>query len=339
MGKKVEKNEGDFTIDMSEVAAIEEMQSRPVMDFAPKKGKVKVADRGHDADELISCLTNQTVIVRHLPQPGTISDPKHVLYGGLAETATVTLTVPKLKSGTFKNVLTNSEKAYLEAVMGLEAGALNVYNKVNNFWDNTTEGGISRVRLTKQDTQLHLNDPIDYIKYKILLANKDLICPNVQELQDHPKATYRFVLITNNEVNSVAKTRMNTKMQCYVEYGRIDRDWDVLRAVVETITGKPIANNTKLEFLQTTAGELIEADAKLFLGVVKDPLLKARVLIRKCIDNAIISRRGDYYYLRKDNTPLCENGEEPTLSVAAKYISNPKRQELKLSLEAQLEQK
>jgi hypothetical protein len=64
--------------------------------------------------------------------------------------------------------------------------------------------------------------------------------------------------------------------------------------------------------------------------------LETKVLINKCIDAGLISRKANYLYLRSDNTPLCEGGEEPVLSVAARYLNNPKRQELKLSLEAKL---
>jgi len=131
---------------------------------------------------------------------------------------------------------------------------------------------------------------------------------------------------------------MTTKMQCYVEYGKIETKSQVLRNIIETLTGKPLASNTKLDFLQTKAGELIEADAKLFLSVVQDKLLETKVLIHKCIDAGIISKRANYLYLRSDNSPLCEGGEEPVLSVAARYLNNPKRQELKLSLEAKLKQ-
>jgi hypothetical protein len=221
--------------------------------------------------------------------------------------------------------------------MGLEVGALNVYNKTNNFWDNTTEGGISRVRLSKQNNHLNLNNPIDYIKYKILLANKDLVAPNLQTLQDRPKATYRFVLVADNEVNAVSKAKMSNKAQCYVEYGKYESNEEVLRMVIETLTSKPLANNTKLDFLQTKIGELIDADSKLFLRVIQDPLLKTRILIKKCIEQGFISKRGDFLYLRSDNTPLCEGGEEPTMTVAAKYLNNPKRQDMKLSLEAKLQ--
>jgi len=30
-------------------------------------------------------------------------------------------------------------------------------------------------------------------------------------------------------------------------------------------------------------------------------------------------------YLRKDNTPLCDHNEEPTLNIAAKYLNDPRR--------------
>lgn len=341
MGKKLEeKEEMDFTIDTAEVEVASKQQNsipleNPEMSM---RGRVSVASRQRNTDNLINCLQDRLVTVKFIPQPNTINNPKHVLYGGMAERSTFTVTVPKLRSGTFKNVLTDDEKDYLEAALGLEVGALNVYNKHDNFWSNNTEGGISKVRLSKEGNTLNLADPIDYIKYKILLANKDLIASSMQELQDRPKATYRFVLVSNDDVNTTARTKMTTKMRCYAEYGKIENKADILKTVIETITGKPLASNTKLEFLQTKAGELIEADAKMFLSVVQDKLLETKVLIQKCIDAGLISKRANYLYLRSDNTPLCEGGEEPVLSVAARYLSSPKRQELKLSLEAKLKQ-
>ena len=339
MAKKVEEEMG-FTIDSAEVEAASQQLNASVAPASnvSTRGRVSVASRERNTDNLINCLENRIVTVKFIPQPNTINNPKHVLYGGMAERSVFTVTVPKLRSGTFKNVLTDDEKDYLEAALGLEVGALNVYNKQDNFWSNNTEGGISKVRLNKEGNTLNLADPIDYIKYKILLANKDLIASSMQELQDRPKATYRFVLISDNDVNTTAKAQMTVKMRCYAEYGKIEDKADILKTVIETITGKPIASNTKLEFLQTKAGELIEADPRMFLRVVQDKLLETKVLIQKCIEAGLISKRANYLYLRSDNTPLCEGGEEPVLSVAAKYLSSPKRQDLKLSLEAKLKQ-
>lgn len=304
----------------------------------PVTPKRKVTKTVKNPNELVNCLTNKRVTVQYIPQKGTVSDPKHVMYGGLADGASITLTVPRLRSGIFKNVLTDDEKDYLEYVMGLEPGALNVYNKNNNFWDNTYEDGISTVRLTKQDTILDLSNPVDYIKYKILKANSELVAPSQEVLRDRRKATYRFVLITDEDVNNVLKDNTDTKMQCYTELGAILNEPDVLRSVIEIITSKPLAKNTNVNFLKAKAGELIDANAKLFLAVIKDPLLKTKVLIEACVEQGFISKRGDYYYLRSDNTPLCEGGEDPVLSNAARYLNNPKRQEMKFALEAKLKE-
>lgn len=285
----------------------------------------------------INCLRNERVIVRHIPKEGgMITNPKHILFGGMAENATRTFVVPRLTSGMFVNILTDKEKAFLEEVMGLEYNALSVYKKVDNFWDDSNENGISKVRLTKQDNYLNLADPEDYIRYKILLANKDFIAPSLQILQDHPKATYQFVIISEGEETKTAKDNMSTTMKCYKEFGKIENDTDTLRVIVESIDGRPTSPSAKLEFLQTKVNNLIQADSKLFLKVITDPLLSTKVLIKKCIEAGLISNRGNYLYLRSDNSPLCEANEEPTLNMAAKYLNAPKHQDIKFTLQAKL---
>lgn len=288
-------------------------------------------------DTTVSCLRNERIIVRYVPRTNSlITNPKHILYGGMAEGAKKTFVVPRLSSGTFVNVLTKAEKAFLEEFMGLEYNALSVFNKNNNFWDDSNEEGISSVTLHKQDNILNLNDPEDYIRYKILLANKDYIAPSLQELQDRPKPTYQFVIISTGDETKMAKKNMSSTMQCYKEFGKIEDNIDILRLIVETIDGRPTAANTKLDFLQTRANDLIQADSKLFLKVISDPMLTTKVLIRKSIDKGYIIRRGNYHYIKDGNIPLCEVNEEPTLNIAAKFLNLPKNQEIKFSLEAKI---
>lgn len=306
----------------------------------PKRGSTKKESSTKEKPtELINCLSNERIIVRYIPKSGMWgNNPKHVLAGGMAEGASKTFTVPRLTSGMFVNVLTTAEKDYLEHIMRLEPNELSIYNRVNNFWDDSNDSGISTVRLTKTDNYLNLADPEDYIKYKILLANKDFIAPSLQVLQDYPKATYQFVIIKDNEETKVAKRKMSSTMECYKEFGKVEDDKDTLRVIIETLEGKPTAPNSKLEFLQTKANELIQLDSKLFLKVITDTLLSTKVLIKKAIEAGIISMRGNYLYLRKDNTPLCEANEEPTLNIAAKYLNTPKRQDIKFAIEAKLKQ-
>ena len=301
------------------------------------EAKSKRAIKKEIEDIPFNCLRNERIIVRHIPkQTGMVTNPKHILYGGMAENATRTFTVPRLSSGMLVNVLTDSEKSCLEETMGLEYNALSIYKKIDNFWDDSNEAGISKVRLHKQDNYFNLADPEDYIRYKILLANKDYIAPSLQALQDTPKATYQFVITSENEENNSAKDNMSSTMKCYKEYGKVENDVDILRVIIETIDGRPTSPTAKLEFLQTKINELIQANSKLFLRVITDPMLSTKVLIRKSIEAGLIANRGNYLYLREDNSPLCEANEEPTLNIAAKYLNMLKHQDIKLALEAKL---
>lgn len=289
--------------------------------------------------QLVSCLRNERVIVRHIPkQSGMVTNPRHILYGGMAENAKKTFVVPRLSSGVFVNVLTDGEKAYLEEIMGLEYNALSVYKRPEseNYWNDGNDTGISRVTLGKDDNYLNLADPEDYIRYKILLANKDFIAPSMQALEDSPKETYQFVIIAEGEETKMAKNNMSYTMRCYKEFGKVEENADTLRTIIELIDGRPTSPHSKLEFLQTKANNLIQADSKLFLRVVTDPLLSTKVLIKKAIAANLISNRGNYLYMRNDNSPLCESNEEPTLNIAAKYLNSPKHQEIKFGIEAKL---
>ena len=279
---------------------------------------------------LKNCLKNERILVRFVPkEDSNITNPKHILYGGMAEGAVKYYTVPILAStGTYKNILTDDEKAFLESYVGLEYNALSVYNKTNNFWANFT------VRLTKHDNYLDLSDPNDYIKYKVLLANTDFIADSLRTLNDHPKATYQFVMIKEGESEKREEEKMSVTMKCYKEYGKIEDDNDTLRCIIELIDNRPIAKNTKSEFLKSRINSLIQADPKLFYNIITDEYLNNKVLIKTATEEGVIKRRNNLYYF--EDTPLCPDGTESTLSVAAEYIGLGKNQDLKLRIEALL---
>ena len=281
--------------------------------------------------ETINPLRKERIIVRYVPKENdAITDRKHVAYGGMLDNAVKGFTVPMLSNGTYRNVLTDNEKAYLEDLLGLEINALSVYNKKDNYWENYL------IKLTKQDTILDLSDPEDYIKYKVLLANKDTVAPSMKALREARKATYEYVIMEPNEEFSDSRNRVNNTMKCYEEFGAIKDKFDVLKCIIETIDGRNVASNTKIEFLQGRAADLIASNPKLFLETITDPLLNTKILIKKALEAGYISKRGDFYYLKSDGSPLCGNNEDPTFTIAAKYLSLPQNQELKFSIEAKL---
>lgn len=286
-------------------------------------------------EQLINCLTNEKVIVRFVPRENAMAgnNPRHAVYGGMADTSTRIYVVPQLRSGQLIDVLTKSEKAFLENFMGMEDNALSVHKTERNFWKNF------KVILHKQDNVLDLSQPMDFIKYKVLKANTNLIAPDLQTLQDYPKATYDFVLIKDSENVNAGLTKMDAKKRAYSIYGKIENDKGSMRVIIEALTRRPVADTSSRNELAVQIDKLIDSNVKEFLRVAEDPLLPTKVLIRDGIEAGVIANRDGRLYLRDVNgdMPLCNNGE-PTMSVAATYLNEPKHSETKLLIEAKVNQ-
>lgn len=285
---------------------------------------------------LVCPLRKETVIVRLIPKESRkITDKHHLLYGGMAENATRTFTVPIIAStGSLKNVLTNDEKAFFEDALGLGPNSLSVHNKKDNYWKNF------KVRLTKNDTILDLSNVEDYLKYKVLLANTNFICPSLQQLNDRPLATYQYVITSDGADLKLASDKRKVKVDCYKEAGKIENDFDTLKAVIELLDKRPVSDNTDIKFLANKLDEMIDTDAKEVYAVLTNPDLKTMVFIKKCVSAGFIVKTGDFYYIKtgKSKTPLCDEGKDPTIKNAVKFLNNPKNQEIKFGLEAQLEE-
>ena len=207
-----------FEIDDSPIG--EEMMQKVELPKKPVQELPKPRHEEKHTGEPVNCLRNERIIVRFVPRPSSmVQNPRHILYGGMAETATRSYVVPRLNStGMFKNILTDNEKSFLEKAMGLEYNALSIYKKENNFWDDSNPMGIGRVILHKQDNYFDLSVPEDYIKYKILLANKDQIASSLEELEDRPKATYQFVIISESSEAKLNSSKADIKKKCWMEF-------------------------------------------------------------------------------------------------------------------------
>lgn len=319
----------DFELDIEAVEQEVSTQS-----IKQKRGKKIVT-----GDSVIkNPLRKERVIVRHIPVERGIwgNNPKHLFAGGIADTAVKVFVVPKLSSGQFVNILTDAEKTFLEDALGLEPNALSIYNKKENFWSDANPNGINQVRLGKDDTYLNLDNPEDYIRYKILLANKNFIAPSLEDLQDRKLATYQFVLIHEGSEEKIGKSKMTATMECYKEFGKIEEDKARLLTILEILDGRAYNDSTKIETLQNKCNEVIQRDAKAFLRVVTDSLLDTKVLLRQAVNLGVVSKRGDFYYYSNSNEtiPLCGPNEEPVLAVAVKFLNLPRNQELLFSIQA-----
>ena len=276
----------------------------------------------------INPLKNERVIVRRLLKEGKITNPKHVLYGGMALGAFHTFTVPMLRNGHLVDVLTKAEKAYLEEAMGLETNALSVHRQVDNYWSNY------QVKLGKEDTILDLSIPEEYIKYKVLLANTECIAPSLDAVNLKQKETYEYVLLHEEEEAKANKKRVNKNIEAYKILGKIEGDKDKLRTIVEIATSRPQHRTASIDALTDQIDRLIQANANLFLTIAQDPLLDTKVLLKKGIETGAVKVKNDLFY-DADGKPLCDAGNA-TFSVAAEWLNKPKNQGTKLAIEAKI---
>ena len=295
-----------------------------------KKKNLKEAE-----DIKVNPLRNEKIYVRFVPHEGGLAgtDHKHPLYGGRANGTKTVIRLPILDStGKYKNALTKDEKAFLERALSLDDNALSIYNTKDNFWDN-----FKVVLDAKEGLRLDLSNPEDYIRYKVLLANSDIIAPSVQERLERPKRTYQYEIVSERNEAFSEDAKVDAFLDGAKELGKIEDDIDTMRVLAEVLDSKPYAQNTSRAFLRTRLAMILKQDSKTFYKAIKDPLLHTKVLLRRGQELGKISRKADNFYLAADGTPLCNDNENPTFSIAARYLNEPAHQELKFLLESEVE--
>lgn len=275
-------------------------------------------------ERLVSCLEKKYLIIKFFPRPrGFVTNPKHILYGGMLEGSVKVLSTPLLRNGDFKNVLTNDEKAFLEEYMSLGKDGLSVYKKENNYWD-----GI-RVKLEKGENSFDMSSPEDFIRAKVALSHDNIVAPSIDEINN--KASYMFYAVREGEREKQSVKSLTIKQEAYKLYGKYEDEREVLEYVCKAVRGTQVARNTKMATIQGWIGDIIEGNTKEFILVLSDKQLKTKMLIDNGVrSGAIRFIEGQYY--SEDGKPLSQSGEA-TLSMAANYLDQPINQPLRLKIE------
>jgi len=279
---------------------------------------------------LVSCLQNKRIKVKFIPREGgLINDPKHVGYGGMLETSKRRYCVPLTRSGQLVNVLTDSEKDYLEMAMGLAPNALSIYNKENNYWKNRS------VELMKGDNYFDLSVPEEYIAYKILLSRKDDIAPSEEELRKGRKHTYQFVITTDETELGLSIEDLTSKAQAYKLFGAIDNDFEKLAYLCQKVAGKTIPKSNK-ELILDTINKSIIGTTKKFILEASNPYLDTEILISRAVEKGYINKFKNEYILADGNITLCAPDKTPSLLTACEFLNKPRNQEHLIGLMAKL---
>lgn len=269
-------------------------------------------------------LPNEQIQVKFVKrQTGYIDNPKHIAYGGKLEGAKDILPVPMMRNGQLKNVLTDSEKVYLESMFGFD---LSIY-KNKDFWETL------EVTLSKEGIRLDLSDPNDYIKYKILLSYDDMVAKTIQEKND--KISYKYVIVREGDETKLIKSSINIRKEAFKELGKLELSPIRMLGVLRVAGKRNLSSKTKEDSLIVLVGQLAEQDPERFLEIVRDEYLDLKIKLDQGIEAKVVVKEDNLYSLA-DGNPLAHSGVPATLMNAVKYLADPKNQDILLMIESKI---
>lgn len=235
-------------------------------------------------------------------------------------------------TGMYKDPLTSEERAYFESEkskMPFRGGELNIFNgKENNWWLKQT------YKMGKDKKIFNLSNENDYLMYKLLITNTDLIAPTLKD--KFLKGTYKYVFV---DVEDVAKDQAKdayTKIEAFEELGNMkdssEKLTDFLRAYWWDKPGKNVAPNSKKEFLVNQVTDIVDTDTSGFLSIIKDADYDYRVLTEKALLASALDRRKTNYYIPDDPNPIAGS-----LTELIEFFKNKKNQETILQIRARID--
>jgi hypothetical protein len=248
-------------------------------------------------------------------------------------------------TGKLHNPLTREEQVFFETESGLDfkEGDLNPYKKKDNFWNDF------KVTIRKSDSivtdktilmTLNLANPIEYLQYKILLANSQpdggLIAPNWE--QREWSGTYRIALVHEGEqhVDKIKKADMMKKAYKYLS--KIDSSGEAMFDFLtifylDTNKGKQPSKESDKDYYYAEIQSLIESNLQDVVGLIDDAAnYEYKLLVHRGLKIGALKLIGGNKIETIDGTPVGNN-----LSQAISWFKDDKHQDEYLRIKNQIE--
>lgn len=222
--------------------------------------------------------------------------------------------------GVYLTGLTDDERKYLEAITGYT-----LHNHYNPYSEHPFyEKMIGRMKLENKTMLLNLEEPMSYIKYKMLL-NHPLVANSLSDFENglNPQATHYIV---DNEEEELKELQKASK------YKEADSLWNNLNTPGLKRSALSVLMNSDCSFMSpdTVEARLLNIknqEVSNFNEVAKQPkdILTNKALLISAISKIIVIHKdGMYTY----NDTLLGND----LDAAATFLSNPQNQQLRIRI-------
>lgn len=280
-----------------------------------------------------SILKDETVIVKYIPNfKNGISDKKHPLYGGLSSNATISIPAPLLTRRIEKIFSAEEIEALSKALPGEDL------SPTSDFWKEYSKDaygmpkGYFPIFLKKEGAMFNKKNAIDYIKIRVL-EDSPLVASSPEEIKNRA-SEYKFVLIKHNQMHDGDLVKINHKKEAMKLHTKYEKDPLILQHVLKGFN-KNVSYSSSLKFLQNETWKLLEVEPKMFVSILKDDYLEAKVLLDQALRYKLVSRSNKLYYTLTGE-PIQLDGEKNDYEGAAKFLDSGAGQEMKLELEAKI---
>lgn len=243
-------------------------------------------------------LKDKKVCLKMIPKSNPMTnDPQNPAYGGF-DGSLISLTIGSDKSGRLVDPFeSDEEREFFESITKQN---LSVYTPDNEYWKKYEYKIIKDPLVIRRGIELDLSDPNDALDYKVLLTNKKLICPTMEEYNRFPSPFYDFVFVEEDYEETRVNKEMDLNKKVYMFYGKIEdspakmRDFLNVYYVLNMKTNRATESLSK-ETLQAELGKLIENDRNGVIEVMEDKDYDSKLFILKGVDAGAILKDGFSY--------------------------------------------
>jgi len=250
----------------------------------------------------------------------------HIISGGMLEGSYRKFPVPMTRNGSLKNVLTKAEKEFFETKV-YDGQSLSVYSK---FWDDFL------VTVGKLDTILRLDDPREYLQYKVLKGWDSVFAPSLKDFKEHPKPSYQFILEREGEADEMSSKSLAETKLAWKNLSKIEEDEETLSAIIFLMRGKNVATTASLDLLNQQVEAIVDKNAPEFNKLIKDAQFESKIMLANAERAGIIVKDAGQYST-EDGLPITEKGKPATIENVIKFFNDPLNNEVKELVKARLD--
>ncbi len=249
----------------------------------------------------------------------TIQRLNKAQFGGLSiypKSVTV-LSTEMGRDKLYKTGLTDEEERKFEKILGLSEGKL---KRNSTFWAELS------IRIGGKSLKLDLDNPLDYLKYKVCLESSK-IANSIVDKSKWPDAM--FVIYDEEEEAKKENIKISAKRKAYARFGTMAHE--EMRSFAKII-GKKRPENTSNEVVENIVATFVETDPTQFLAIMADQRFEAKVLAEDLLSAGLIHKAGNYY----------KNGDEimgHTMDEVADYLTDEKNQQMVIAFKKRLKKK